>query len=687
MKSQNISEAETQFIDLPDDDVNLWDALEIVGESATQFKIKWDGMNPATGKPWPDSWVQKHDATPDLVQGWRVNHPRKISTASTSRGQRAKTSSTRTRKGKRSRGDSETTASRHSTKSKSPVKYISRPLSNRGLGLNRYPSVNSVYVLIDSAKRKKSERFTNTKDEDVQKQAETKRPTLNPGPSTSQATSTNDNIVRMARPKPFAKKTAVTSMTTRTPKPEPEPRIAARNNPTSLDETDELDIKSPSRKYPHPQNTLPTARTLVDKSNSQLLAKVANQSSFVLNPDSPLAPRSQKKHNNAQSHGTSDLGKSGSLLKNSLNNVPVFMPSGSKIKTTHLPPASKSDVLQNSSVSAESNDIQPQPASPLPHITDAHVSQSSEPANSSGALGPNQQASESVPQLKTNLQSSPEPLRPPVMREIVLSPGAIGRLQEFDEFLASLPPDSPAPPSLPWVALQVEEDELDVKSPSRKYPHPQKTLPTARTLVDKSNSQLLAKVANQSSFVLNPDSPLAPRSQKKHNNAQSHGTSDLGKSGSLLKNSLNNVPVFMPSGSKIKTTHLPPASKSDVLQNSSVSAESNDIQPQPASPLPHITDAHVSQSSESANSSGALGPNQQASESVPQLKTNLQSSPEPLRPPVMREIVLSPGAIGRLQEFDEFLASLPPDSPAPPSLPRVALQVEEDVTMNLSTYL
>ncbi|KAJ3791398.1 hypothetical protein GGU11DRAFT_833670, partial [Lentinula aff. detonsa] len=240
MKSQNISEAETQFIDLPDDDVNLWDALEIVGESATQFKIKWDGMNPATGKPWPDSWVQKHDATPDLVQGWRVNHPRKISTASTSRGQRAKTSSTRTRK--------------------------------------------------------------DTKDEDVQKQAETKRPTLNPGPSTSQATSTNDNIVRMARPKPFAKKTAVTSMTTRTPKPEPEPRIAARNNPTSLDETDELDVKSPSRKYPHPQKTLPTARTLVDKSNSQLLAKVANQSSFVLNPDSPLAPRSQKKHNNAQSH-------------------------------------------------------------------------------------------------------------------------------------------------------------------------------------------------------------------------------------------------------------------------------------------------------------------------------------------------------------------------------------------------
>ncbi|KAJ3732709.1 hypothetical protein DFJ43DRAFT_291464 [Lentinula guzmanii] len=131
MQSQNSSEAETQFIDLPDDDVNLWDAVEIVGESATQFKIKWDGMNPATGKPWPDSWVQKHDATPDLVQGWRLDHPRKISTASTSSRRRAKTSSTRTRKGK-SRGGSETTASRRSTKSNSPVKYVSRPLSNRG---------------------------------------------------------------------------------------------------------------------------------------------------------------------------------------------------------------------------------------------------------------------------------------------------------------------------------------------------------------------------------------------------------------------------------------------------------------------------------------------------------------------------------------------------------------------------
>ncbi|KAJ3720582.1 hypothetical protein C8R42DRAFT_582513 [Lentinula raphanica] len=79
MQSQNASETETQFIDLPDDDVNLWDALEIVGESATRFKIKWDGIDPATGRRWLDSWVQKHDATPDLVKAWRIKHPHKIS--------------------------------------------------------------------------------------------------------------------------------------------------------------------------------------------------------------------------------------------------------------------------------------------------------------------------------------------------------------------------------------------------------------------------------------------------------------------------------------------------------------------------------------------------------------------------------------------------------------------------------
>ncbi|KAE9392616.1 hypothetical protein BT96DRAFT_264993 [Gymnopus androsaceus JB14] len=74
--SQEISEPETQFIELPDDDVNLWDAVEIVAELGNKFKVKWDGIDPGTGKPWQDSWVLKHDATDDLVAAWREKHPR-----------------------------------------------------------------------------------------------------------------------------------------------------------------------------------------------------------------------------------------------------------------------------------------------------------------------------------------------------------------------------------------------------------------------------------------------------------------------------------------------------------------------------------------------------------------------------------------------------------------------------------
>ena len=74
--SQEISEPETQFIELPGDDVNLWDAVEIVAELGNQFKIKWDGINPDTGQTWEDSWVLKHDVTNDLVSAWREKHPR-----------------------------------------------------------------------------------------------------------------------------------------------------------------------------------------------------------------------------------------------------------------------------------------------------------------------------------------------------------------------------------------------------------------------------------------------------------------------------------------------------------------------------------------------------------------------------------------------------------------------------------
>ncbi|KAJ3804712.1 hypothetical protein F5876DRAFT_82710 [Lentinula aff. lateritia] len=57
------SSPSTQFIALSDDDINLWQAVAIVDERPTAFKVKW-----------ADSWVAKCDVTPDMVDVWRVGH-------------------------------------------------------------------------------------------------------------------------------------------------------------------------------------------------------------------------------------------------------------------------------------------------------------------------------------------------------------------------------------------------------------------------------------------------------------------------------------------------------------------------------------------------------------------------------------------------------------------------------------
>ncbi|KAJ3873192.1 hypothetical protein F5051DRAFT_419882 [Lentinula edodes] len=61
--SSAYSSPSTQFIALSDDDVNLWQAVAIVDERPTAFKVKW-----------ADSWVAKCDVTPDMVDVWRVGH-------------------------------------------------------------------------------------------------------------------------------------------------------------------------------------------------------------------------------------------------------------------------------------------------------------------------------------------------------------------------------------------------------------------------------------------------------------------------------------------------------------------------------------------------------------------------------------------------------------------------------------
>ena len=71
------SEPETQFIPQEDDDETLWEVIEITAEKKKLYKVRWKGFDPKTQKPWPLSWVPKHDCTDDLVRNWKFKQAQK----------------------------------------------------------------------------------------------------------------------------------------------------------------------------------------------------------------------------------------------------------------------------------------------------------------------------------------------------------------------------------------------------------------------------------------------------------------------------------------------------------------------------------------------------------------------------------------------------------------------------------
>ncbi|TFK50502.1 hypothetical protein OE88DRAFT_263559 [Heliocybe sulcata] len=75
--STQISDFETQFVPQENDDEELWEVIEITGEQGNRYCVKWAGLDPATGKPWAQSWVPKHDCTDDLVEEWKRKKARK----------------------------------------------------------------------------------------------------------------------------------------------------------------------------------------------------------------------------------------------------------------------------------------------------------------------------------------------------------------------------------------------------------------------------------------------------------------------------------------------------------------------------------------------------------------------------------------------------------------------------------
>jgi len=69
---------ETQFEPHESDSAEtFWDVKCILNEKPGFYFVDWDGVNPATGNPWPPSWVAKIDCTNDLIQEWKAARRKK----------------------------------------------------------------------------------------------------------------------------------------------------------------------------------------------------------------------------------------------------------------------------------------------------------------------------------------------------------------------------------------------------------------------------------------------------------------------------------------------------------------------------------------------------------------------------------------------------------------------------------
>jgi hypothetical protein len=70
-KYRDVTPPETQFIPQSDDEETLWNVECILQERKGEYLVRWEGTDPVTGKPWPPSWVVKHDCTDDLIGEWK----------------------------------------------------------------------------------------------------------------------------------------------------------------------------------------------------------------------------------------------------------------------------------------------------------------------------------------------------------------------------------------------------------------------------------------------------------------------------------------------------------------------------------------------------------------------------------------------------------------------------------------
>lgn len=63
---------ETQFVPQSNDEELLYEVEEITAERGNKYRVKWAGVSPVSGKPWPQDWVDKSDCTTSLVAEWKA---------------------------------------------------------------------------------------------------------------------------------------------------------------------------------------------------------------------------------------------------------------------------------------------------------------------------------------------------------------------------------------------------------------------------------------------------------------------------------------------------------------------------------------------------------------------------------------------------------------------------------------
>jgi len=55
-----------------------WPALEILNETKYDYLVKWDGVDPETGRAWEPSWTRKSEVTDDLIEAWEAKEAAKV---------------------------------------------------------------------------------------------------------------------------------------------------------------------------------------------------------------------------------------------------------------------------------------------------------------------------------------------------------------------------------------------------------------------------------------------------------------------------------------------------------------------------------------------------------------------------------------------------------------------------------